>query len=833
MTILNITAAINLTINDPVGLETVSNIGASYGNPIIELQNGEFREYDVLDQVGARLIPILDAAQAKGMLTYTTAQSGSGSLFLDSLFRILNTADNTKQISFNAAGITPGNTREITVPDYDFDLKKPVVDCIQFDTAHPPGVSPEGHVSWNAADWTLNISTGQGPVLQVGQELHVIIYNGTGSQIGDGKAVYPVGAVGGRPEVALANASTFETIKGVVLITTMAIPNGQFGIAAQTGKVRDIDTSAWSFGDTLWVSAAEDGELTNVHPEFPNYTIQVGGVTTSHESAGDIQLELRGSPEDTVFNFWNGVFREKFDFTVDSDGVIITGSLQPSDGHPNLTMMFSDGFVTLVTSPPATIALTAGIDSNPQVNYVYILQSTKVLTVSTSSWPVFEHIKVAELALKSAVVTALEGSMRNQNWNDAVQDRNFQGHLSHIGEKLRQFEAQWDSGVEGSVVIDTGPTPDAVYVKTTAGNVYQMHKHSFPFTDMTPYDIDAVNIGASQFTISDDGDLSVYFPSGRCITVHNSTGNDGFYVVVSVSYSAPDFAITVSKTIPDATADGLIGDDIHAVNDSVAPYESVTDLSSVLLDAEGVSLVNRAFSFVIWGVQNKSNQPQHLMMNLPSSSYPANSPDTAVSDPSNYSVYSIPILFQGVGFLIARFTFVLDPAGTSWTLYNTEDLRGKIPNTTAGGGAGGTGVTSFLGLLDTPSSYGAQATNVVRVGSGETALEFYALDHSDLSSTGAARTIAGGVISGDGTSRIVVDTQDAASTDDLDSISGTPAEGDRLILSAADDARTVVVKNGTIKLSGSDMSLDNRYDTLMLIYLNSAWVELSRSDNGA
>jgi hypothetical protein len=91
-------------------------------------------------------------------------------------------------------------------------------------------------------------------------------------------------------------------------------------------------------------------------------------------------------------------------------------------------------------------------------------------------------------------------------------------------------------------------------------------------------------------------------------------------------------------------------------------------------------------------------------------------------DSSNYSVYEVPKDYAGVGFLIARFTYVLNSG--AWSLYDTEDLRGKIPNTTAGGGAGGTGVVDFTGLNDTPSSYTGQAGKCARVNSGETALEF-------------------------------------------------------------------------------------------------------------
>lgn len=78
-----------------------------------------------------------------------------------------------------------------------------------------------------------------------------------------------------------------------------------------------------------------------------------------------------------------------------------------------------------------------------------------------------------------------------------------------------------------------------------------------------------------------------------------------------------------------------------------------------------------------------------------------------------------------------------------------------------------------------------------------------------------------------------VDTEAAAATDNLATINGG-AEGDRLVLRAADTTHTVVVKDGTgnLKLAG-DMSLDNSEDTIELIYDGSNWLELGRSDNGA
>ena len=109
----------------------------------------------------------------------------------------------------------------------------------------------------------------------------------------------------------------------------------------------------------------------------------------------------------------------------------------------------------------------------------------------------------------------------------------------------------------------------------------------------------------------------------------------------------------------------------------------------------------------------------------------------------------------------------------------------------------------------------------------------------DLASS--TQTIASGVITPDGSYQFV-DTEGAAATDNLDTIdvpashplSGRP--GAVLILRAANDARTVVCKDGTgnLKLAG-DCTLDNVQDTLTLLWTGAVqgWIELARSNNGA
>lgn len=80
-------------------------------------------------------------------------------------------------------------------------------------------------------------------------------------------------------------------------------------------------------------------------------------------------------------------------------------------------------------------------------------------------------------------------------------------------------------------------------------------------------------------------------------------------------------------------------------------------------------------------------------------------------------------------------------------------------------------------------------------------------------------------------SHIEVDTNASASTGELATITGGTT-GDIVVIAANDNARTIVVKDGTgnLQLAG-DFSLNHSYDQITLIRKGSVLKELSRSDN--
>ena len=214
-----------------------------------------------------------------------------------------------------------------------------------------------------------------------------------------------------------------------------------------------------------------------------------------------------------VASIRNGSFHESFDATTASDGTTVTMSLEQS-GTGDLTMFFSDGETTLDCTPAATIALTAGSDASPQTNYIYIPQSTKVLTKSTSAWPSAEHAKVAFFFVQSAAsVQTAGGVIINQNWNDHVTGTDNQGHLLHMAERIRRSGSVYFSGVAGNGSDNyLTPTASNVELIMTSGVIYQMHQQTFPAFDTSGTDTvhvknwsgDAYHAITNLFDITDD-----------------------------------------------------------------------------------------------------------------------------------------------------------------------------------------------------------------------------------------------------------------------------------------------------------------------------------------
>jgi hypothetical protein len=130
-------------------------------------------------------------------------------------------------------------------------------------TAVAPTVFEEGTHYYDPTLKTVALMVNGDVILPVGQEEMVLCYNNTGSIIANGQVVYPTGAYGGFPTIALAMADT-NTTSLLIGVTTQAIAINGTGFVTNRGTVRRVDTSGYVAGDTLYLSTSTPGGLTKI-----------------------------------------------------------------------------------------------------------------------------------------------------------------------------------------------------------------------------------------------------------------------------------------------------------------------------------------------------------------------------------------------------------------------------------------------------------------------------------------------------------------------------------------------------------------------------------------
>lgn len=153
----------------------------------------------------------------------------------------------------------------------------------------------ESNITWNTTDLTLDATlNGTGVTLQVGQEQLVRVQNNTGSTITNGTVVKYASAIGAsgyfRVEPMQATAGTSRRL--LLGVATEDIANGGVGFVTSQGFVRDINTSAWAAGTTLWVDPAVAGGLTPTEPDAPDLKLPIAVVTTQHATNGVLYVRV-------------------------------------------------------------------------------------------------------------------------------------------------------------------------------------------------------------------------------------------------------------------------------------------------------------------------------------------------------------------------------------------------------------------------------------------------------------------------------------------------------------------------------------------------------------
>lgn len=168
-------------------------------------------------------------------------------------------------------------------------------------------------------------------------------YNNSGSTISTGQLVYITGSFSGvssfLPTIGLAKANSTTTAPSVGFACEN-ISNNSYGRIQIGGLLSGINLSAFSNGQTVYLSSSTAGGLTVTEPLSPNVS-QVAAIVINNSVSGSLLIFVKAG-----LNTASGSYRSSF-------------QIGPSTGSSAVDLVFSNDFNgTLEWNPSSTFKLT-------------------------------------------------------------------------------------------------------------------------------------------------------------------------------------------------------------------------------------------------------------------------------------------------------------------------------------------------------------------------------------------------------------------------------------------------------------------------------------------
>jgi hypothetical protein len=169
-------------------------------------------------------------------------------------------------------------------------------------------ITSSGTFAVNGAGTTLQYIDGTGalqtlPTILESDSLVAVVRNQSGSTMTKGTIVYISGATGNKPLISKALATSDATSAQTLGMLQTDIANNADGHIVIIGNVTDLDTSALTEGQQLYLSGTTAGTWTTTKPYAPIHLVYVGIVIRSHPTQGTISVKIQNGYElDEIHN---------------------------------------------------------------------------------------------------------------------------------------------------------------------------------------------------------------------------------------------------------------------------------------------------------------------------------------------------------------------------------------------------------------------------------------------------------------------------------------------------------------------------------------------------
>ena len=240
------------------------------------------------------------------------------------------------------------------------------------------------------------------------------VRNQTGSTLTKGTVVYISGAAGNKALVSKARADVEATSSGTFGLVNADISTNANGYVTVSGALSGLNTSAFTDGDTVYLSPSTAGAFTATKPTAPDQLVVIGVITYAHATQGIIEITIQNGYE----------LSELHDVGITSlanNNVLIynsTSKLWENKAQSNLTA----GAVTNGVYLNDAQTLTNKTLTTPTISSIL---NTGTLTLPTSNDTLVGRATTDTLTNKSISLTANTITGTTAEFNTALSDGDF------------------------------------------------------------------------------------------------------------------------------------------------------------------------------------------------------------------------------------------------------------------------------------------------------------------------------------------------------------------------------------------------------------------------
>jgi hypothetical protein len=124
-----------------------------------------------------------------------------------------------------------------------------------------------------------------------------LVRNSTGATLTKGTAVYISGATGQNPTVSKAQANNDTNSAQTLGLMSADLANNSNGYVTIIGLITNINTSAYTDGEQLYLSPTTAGTLTATKPYAPDHLVYVAVVEHAHPTQGKLFVKVQNGYE--------------------------------------------------------------------------------------------------------------------------------------------------------------------------------------------------------------------------------------------------------------------------------------------------------------------------------------------------------------------------------------------------------------------------------------------------------------------------------------------------------------------------------------------------------